>query len=150
MKYEQVSLGRVFVLRLEDGDVVHEVIERFAVEHKIRAASVIVVGGADKGSRLVVGPEKGRAKNLISLIHTLDDAHEVAGTGTLFPDEDGNPFLHLHLAAGRGRKAVTGCSRVGVKTWHVLEVVLVELQGSRGVRRHDPKLGFKLLDPQGA
>ncbi|HOW98652.1 MAG TPA: DUF296 domain-containing protein, partial [Kiritimatiellia bacterium] len=63
MKYEQVSLGRVFVLRLEDGDVVHEVIERFAEEHNVRAASVIVVGGADKGSRLVVGPEKGRAKN---------------------------------------------------------------------------------------
>ena len=149
MKFEQVDRGRTFVLRLEDGDVVHEVIERFAVEHKIRAACVIVVGGADKGSRLVVGPEQGRAKPLISKIHTLDDAHEVAGTGTLFPDEEGQPFLHLHLAAGRGDRAVTGCARVGVKTWHVLEVVLIELTGSRGVRRLDPDLGFKLLDPGG-
>ncbi|MBP7830105.1 MAG: DNA-binding protein [Kiritimatiellae bacterium] len=149
MKYEQAGLGRVFVLRLEDGDIVHEVIEKFAAEQKIRAASVIVVGGADKGSRLVVGPENGRSDPPISLIHTLDDAHEVAGTGTLFPDEEGNPFLHLHLAAGRGDRAVTGCARVGVKTWHVLEVVLVELTGSRGVRRLDPKLGFKLLDPEG-
>ena len=149
MKYEQVSAGRTFVLRLEDGDIVHEVIERFATEQKIRAASVIVVGGADGGSRLVVGPEQGRAAPILSRIHILDDAHEVAGTGTLFPDEQGQPLLHLHLAAGRGDRAVVGCARVGVKTWHVLEVVLIELTGSQGVRRLDPALGFKLLDPEG-
>ncbi|MBU1693378.1 MAG: DUF296 domain-containing protein [Verrucomicrobia bacterium] len=149
MKYEQVSLGRTFVLRLEDGDVVHEVIEKFAADQNIRAASVLVLGGADAGSRLVVGPEQGRAHPLVSRIHGLDDAHEVAGTGTLFPDEQGQPILHLHVAAGRGDRAVVGCARVGVKTWHVLEVILVELTGSQSVRRLDPALGFKLLDPAG-
>jgi predicted DNA-binding protein with PD1-like motif len=149
VKYEQVSPGRIFVLRLEDGDIVHEVIEKFAADQGIRAASIIVVGGADAGSRLVVGPEQGRAHPLISRIHALDDAHEVAGTGTLFPDEQGQPMLHLHLAAGRGERAVVGCARMGVKTWHVLEVILMELTGSRSIRRLDPALGFKLLDPDG-
>lgn len=149
MKYEQVSPGRIFILRLEDGDIIHEVIEKFAADRNIRAASVIVVGGADAGSRLVVGPEQGRSDPIISKVHVLDDAHEVAGTGTLFPDEQGQPLLHLHLAAGRGDRAVVGCARVGVKTWHVLEVILVELTGSRAIRRLDPKLGFKLLDPDG-
>lgn len=149
MKYEEARSGRTFVLRLEDGEIVHEVLERFAEEQNIRAAFVLVVGGADAGSRLVVGPEQGRARPLITRIHDLEDAHEVTGTGTLFPDEQGHPMLHLHLAAGRGRDAVVGCARMGVRTWHVLEVVMVELPGSRAVRRADPTLGFKLLDPEG-
>ena len=32
MKYSQASLGRVFVVRLEDGDIVHECLERLARE----------------------------------------------------------------------------------------------------------------------
>ena len=38
MKYSQASLGRVFVVRLEDGDIVHECLERFAREQAISAA----------------------------------------------------------------------------------------------------------------
>ena len=61
MKYSQAKPGRIFVLRLEDGDIVHEVIESFAREHAIGAAALVILGGADKESRLVVGPEAGRA-----------------------------------------------------------------------------------------
>lgn len=31
MKYSEARPGRIFVLRLEDGEIVHEVIERFAL-----------------------------------------------------------------------------------------------------------------------
>jgi len=147
MKYSEVQRGRVFVLRLEDGDILHEVIEAFAVENNIRAAHLTAVGGADKGSCLVVGPREGRAKNLVSQELVLDEAHEVTGAGTLFPDEDGVPLLHMHLACGRGDRCVCGCVRSGVKIWHILEVVLTELTGTNAVRRLDTKLGFKLLDP---
>jgi predicted DNA-binding protein with PD1-like motif len=57
MKYSEARHGRVFVLRLEDGDVLHEVVESFAAEHDIRAASALAIGGADDQSCLVVGPE---------------------------------------------------------------------------------------------
>jgi len=57
MKYSEAKSGRVFVLRLEDGDVLHESIEAFARARGIRAAALIALGGADKGSTLVVGPE---------------------------------------------------------------------------------------------
>lgn len=147
MKYSEARQGRIFVLRLEDGEVLHEVVEAFAKEQGIRAATVIVVGGADRGSRLVVGPERGRASPIVSLELELEDVHEVAGTGTLFPDTEGQPLLHLHLAAGRRDHAVTGCARAGVKVWHVLEVILVELLDTRAVRRLEPALGFKLLQP---
>jgi len=149
LKYSEARQGRVFILRLEDGEVLHEVVESFAEAHGIRAAWLIAVGGADRDSRLVVGPEQGRAAKIVSQTFTLDDAHEIAGVGTLFPDEDGKPMVHMHLAAGRNDHAIVGCIRVGVKTWHVLEVIMVELLDTRACRKLDPKLGFKLLQPEG-
>lgn len=148
MKYSQARQGRIFILRLEDGEVVHEVVERFAEEHSIRAAALIAVGGADEGSRLVVGPEKGRAVPVVPMELLLDGVHEVAGTGTLFPDEEGHPLIHMHFALGRKDRTVTGCIRRGVKVWQILEVILFELLDTSAHREADPVLGFKLLQPE--
>ena len=147
MKYAEAGAGRIFVIRLEDGDIVHEVIEKFARELDIKAAALIVLGGADLDSKLVVGPEKGRAKPLHPMEHILENVHEVAGTGTLFPDDQGNPILHMHMACGRESSTVTGCIRTGVKVWHVMEVILFELIDTTGRRLVDPETGFKLLIP---
>ena len=51
MQYSEAKLGRVFVIRLEHGDVVHQEIEQFAREQSIRTAALIIVGGADQGSK---------------------------------------------------------------------------------------------------
>jgi len=147
MKYSQAEQGRVFVLRLEDGDVVHETIERFAREQNIRAAALVIVGGADAGSRLVVGPRQGRAETIEPMPYQLDEAHEVTGTGTLFPDESGEPILHMHMACGRQNETVTGCIRDGVKVWHIMEVVLFELVNSTAKRVPQPPMGWKFLQP---
>jgi predicted DNA-binding protein with PD1-like motif len=147
VKYSEAKQGRTFVIRLEDGDVLHEVIEQFAFERAIGAAALIAVGGADDGSRLVVGPAKGRAKPLVPVEHTLDGVHEIAGTGTLFRNEQGQPILHMHMACGRGDRSITGCARTGVKTWHVMEVVLFEITGTTARRTLDPETGFTLLQP---
>ncbi len=149
MKYSEATQGRVFVIRLEDGDILHECIEAFAREHSIRAASLILVGGADKGSTLVVGPEDGRAEDIVPMELRLDNVYEIAGTGTLFPDEQGQPVLHCHIAGGRENTAIAGCIRRGLKVWHVMELVLTELAECGGVRKLDPVTGFELLDPQG-
>ena len=147
MKYSQAKPGRVFVIRLEDGDIVHEAIESFAREHAVRAATLVIVGGADKGSRLVVGPEDGRAAPIVPMDLMLENVYEVAGVGTLFPDDEGNPVLHMHMACGRNDETITGCVRTGVKVWHVMEAVLFELENSTAVRRPDKATGFKLLEP---
>jgi predicted DNA-binding protein with PD1-like motif len=147
MKYSEASYGRVFVIRLEDGDILHEEIEGFARDKGIRAAMLVAVGGVDRGSRLVVGPEDGRAEKITPMEHVLAAVHEVAGTGTLFPDEKGNPVLHMHLACGRQDQAVTGCVRRGVQVWHVLEIIVLEIIDSPAVRRLDPATGFELLQP---
>jgi len=147
MKYSQAKQGRIFILRLEDGEVVHEVIEQFAREHSIKAAALIIVGGADKGSKLVVGPEQGRVNPVKPMVHILGNVHEIVGTGTLFPDEEGNPLLHMHMACGRKSSSVTGCVRAGVKVWHVMEVILFELLDTTAARVLEPETGFKLLKP---
>jgi predicted DNA-binding protein with PD1-like motif len=147
MKYSQAKQGRVFILRLEDGDILHEEIEKFADAKNIRAAALLAVGGADEGSTLVVGPEQGRVKPIVPLEHVLNDVHEVAGVGTLFPDDTGKPVLHMHGAFGRKGKVVTGCVRNGVRVWHVLEVILIELADTGASRRLDEATGFKLLQP---
>ncbi len=147
MKYSQAKPGRIFVIRLEDGDIIHEVIESFAREQSIGAAALIILGGADRESRLVVGPEESRATPVVPMSLVLDNVHEVSGVGTLFPDEEGNPILHMHMACGRNDHTITGCVRTGVKVWQVMEAVLFELVDSSGVRRPDEATGFKLLQP---
>jgi predicted DNA-binding protein with PD1-like motif len=147
MQYSEARYGRVFILRLQDGEVVHEVIEQFARDHGVERAAVILLGGADERSALIVGPEEGRSQHVRPMEHVLDAVHEAAGTGTIFPDEEGNPFLHLHAACGRGVSTVTGCVRRGVKVWHIMEVILFELTDTAAIRKTDPGLGFKLLAP---
>ena len=147
MKYCQAKQGRIFVIRLEDGDVVHEAIESFARDHDIRAGALVVLGGADEGSRLVVGPEEFRASPVVPMELVLRDVREVAGTGTLFPDEEGHPVLHMHMACGRESSTITGCVRRGVRVWHIMEIVLFELTDTTGVRKLDKETGFYMLRP---
>ena len=147
MKYSQAKQGRTFIIRLEDGDIVHEEIEKFAREKSIKAAALIILGGADKGSKLIVGPEHGRREPIIPMEHVLDNVHEIAGTGTIFPDENGKPVLHMHMACGRKTSSVTGCVRKGVKVWHVMEVILFELVDTTAIRAFEPTTGFELLRP---
>jgi predicted DNA-binding protein with PD1-like motif len=147
MKYSEARPGRVFVIRLEQGEVVHEVLERFAAEKNVRAATVLMVGAANKGSRLVVGPWDGDADPIVPLEHVLTKAHEMAAVGTLFPDEAGRPSLHVHTALGREGGATVGCIRLGVVVWLILEVVMVEIVGTGAKRVKDPVTGFDLLEP---
>lgn len=147
MKYSPAGLGRTFVIRLEDGDVVHEEIENFCREHSVKAGALIILGGADEGSKLVVGPEHSRRKPVLPMEHILDHVYEVAGTGTIFPDEEGKPVLHVHISCGRKTSTITGCIRRGVKVWQIMEVILFELVDTTAVRTFEPETGFNLLKP---
>jgi predicted DNA-binding protein with PD1-like motif len=148
MKYSEGRTGRIFVLRLEDGEVIHQEIENFARNQHIQAAALIALGGADRDSKLVVGPLESREIPVVPINFILENVCEITGTGTLFPDEDGNPILHMHMAFGHNDRTVTGCIRSGVKVWRVVEVVLFELIGFKAVRRTEPPTCFKLLQPE--
>lgn len=149
MKYSTAGLGRVFVVRLEDGDVVHKAIEELARREGVQRAVVLVLGGADDGSRLVVGPRDGRppaGQPIEPMERLLDGVHEMAGVGTVFPNDAGRAVLHLHAAFGRDDRVSAGCIRRGVTTWVIGEAVVLELTGSAATRRVDSATGFELLE----
>ncbi|MBP1626078.1 MAG: putative DNA-binding protein with PD1-like DNA-binding motif [Holophagaceae bacterium] len=147
MRYSEARPGRIFILRLEDGDIFHECVEQFAVEQKIKAAALIALGAADAGSRVVCGPAEDRSVPIVPMEMVLERVHEISGTGTLFPDAQGQPILHFHLAGGRSGSTFAGCGRRGVKVWHVMEVVLWELLDSEACRHWEAASGFELLKP---
>lgn len=147
MKYAEAKQGRVFVIRLEDGDVVHECIERLAREQDVRSGVLTILGAADIGSTLVCGPQgEGRERPIRPIAQTLEGVHDVTGTGTLFADEQGAPKLHLHMAAGRNGRTLTGCIQKGVTVWRTMEAVLIELTDSSAQRKLNGETGFHLLE----
>ena len=146
MKASEGQIGRIFVIRLEDGDVVPDCIERFATEKGVSVGHVVLIGGIGAGE-VVVGPRRSDERPPEPMLLPIDGAHEVAGVGVLAPGEDGKPVLHIHAALGRSGKTTTGCLRPGVTTWLVGEAILYEIVGTNARRIRDEKAGFNLLEP---
>ncbi len=144
MQYSEGSIGRVFTLRLEDDDRVPDCIEQFARDHDIKTALCTLIGGIDAGS-IVVGPEDGDAPTIDPILYQIKEAHEVLGTGTIFPDEAGEPILHMHAALGREGKTHTGCIRPGLDVCLVGEVVIMEILNTDMLRKKEAKSGLALL-----
>ena len=145
MKSCEGQLGRVFMIRLEDGDVLPGCIEDFAEENGVSVGYVILVGGIGDGE-VVVGPRRSNESPPQPMLLPIDGAHEVVGIGVLAPGEDGKPILHIHAALGRSGKTMSGCLRPGVTTWLVGEAILYEILGVDAVRIKDEQSGFVLLD----
>lgn len=149
MEYTETSLGRIFILRLHQNDTIHEAVEKFAKEKQIQNAMCFFLGGAEAGSKLVVGPKDGKALPPEILLTQLMGVHEGFGVGTLFQNEQGNYKLHMHGSFGRNdapANAVTGCVRAGVQVWTIGEVAIFELKGSSAMRKKDAATGFEMLE----
>jgi predicted DNA-binding protein with PD1-like motif len=144
MKASEGKLGRVFVIRLEDGDAVPASIERFAEQKKISVGQVILIGGIGDG-QVVVGPRRSNEMPPEPMLVPVDGVHEVVGVGIIAPGGKGKPTLHIHAALGRSGKTTTGCLRPGVTTWLVGEVIIFEILGTDAVRLPDKKASFELL-----
>ncbi len=146
MKASEGKIGRVFVVRLEDGDVIPACIERFAGQNGISVGHVILVGGIGGGD-VVVGPKHSEEMPPQPMLLPVDGAHEVVGVGIIAPGEDGRPVLHIHAALGRSGNTMTGCLRPGVTTWLVGEAIIYEVTGAEVARVMDDRSGFELLEP---
>src|SRR4030042_3790929 len=106
MKASEGKLGRVFVIRLEDGDKLPDCIEKFAEKKGVSVGHVILVGGIGEG-QIVVGPRYSDKMPPEPMLLPIDGAHEVAGGGGLAPDASGKPVLHIHAALGRSGRTRT-------------------------------------------
>ena len=145
MQSTEGKMGRVFVIRLEEGDLLPAALEQFAEEKKIKNGLVLLVGGIGSG-QVVVGPRiSDQMPPDDAMLLPIDGAHEVVGVGVLAPGENGKTGMHMHAALGRSGKTTTGCIRPGVKTWLVAEAIVYEITGVDATRVLDKKSGFALL-----
>ena len=60
MDFTEAKLGRIFILRLHQDEVLHEVIEKFASQKNVSSALCFFLGGAEDKSKIVVGPKEGK------------------------------------------------------------------------------------------
>ncbi len=143
MRVSEGRVGRVFVVRLDDGDRLPGTLEDLAKEKGITAASVILLGGIGQGE-VVVGPKIAELPPE-PMTAELEGVHEIAAVGTLFCNEKGQPKLHLHAALGRDGRTITGCTRTGVEVWLVAEAIITEIVGTKARRVLEE--GLELLQP---
>jgi len=149
MNYSEGRIGRIFVLSLDDGERLPQAVEEFCAEKRVARAMCILVGGIDGGGTIVVGPNDRNATPPVPLLFKLDGVHEISAVGTIFPDNDGFPRLHMHAALGREGKTRAGCIRPGIDVWKLGEFIILEILNSPAVRKQDPNTGFAILDAEG-
>lgn len=142
MEYTEGRFGRVFVLRLEDGEPIYDSILQVATREGVMSAAVYAVGGIRSGT-VVTGPEDPNGR-VVPITRSFDDARELVGFGTIFP-LDGKPSLHMHAGIGNQDQVMVGCPRIAANVYLVLEVIIVELLGIKASREFDPKFAVHVL-----
>ncbi len=142
MQYTQGTIGRVFLLKFENNDVLIERLSSFAKKERIKAATMIFIGALRKGD-LVTGPQKPVIPPSPNK-KSFKDGWEVMGLGTIFTNSLG-PQIHIHTSMGKKDKVLTGCLRGKSKVFLVIEAVVLELKGIKANKALDPKTGLNLL-----
>jgi len=142
MEYAVGRTSRVVAARLFEGEDVYLCVEQIARRENIKSAAVLITGGF-RHARVVVGPKTEQPK-IVGNFKEFAGPGEVLGVGTVYWDDEG-PKLHLHSAIGKGDATVVGCPRGGTKTFLILEVTIIELEGISATRKPDEKTGLKLL-----
>lgn len=142
MRYTEGSIGRVFVLKFDDGDVMLDELVSLAKKEALKSAVALFIGALKKGD-LVTGPKKPVIPPEPNTVK-FKDAWESLGIATIFTNASG-PQVHIHSAMGQGDKALTGCVRGKSEIFLVIEAVVFELKGVRAAKDIDPKTGLNLL-----
>jgi uncharacterized protein len=142
MKYTKGNIGRIFVLKFDDDDLLLDELGRFVKKEKIRSAAMIFLGALKEGT-IVAGPKKPVIPPKPNRL-TFKDAWEAVGMGTVFVNKRG-PQIHIHGAMGKGRRALTGCIREKSRVFLVIEAIVFELRNISATKSIDPKTGLNLL-----
>ena len=143
MQYSEGRLGRVFVIRLEDGEDLIESIQRFAEQMDVSAGMIHFLGALREG-RLITGPKKPTIPPGPPFVQELEGSWETFGVASVYPGEGGKPAVHIHASAGQDDRALTGCLREKATTYLVVEAVVFEFCGLEARRVVDEMTGLSL------
>ncbi len=136
MQYTEGQLGRVFVVRIDDGEDMLVSLRQFISDKGVHAGSILFLGALMNG-RMVTGPEEPVIPPIPHFV-MFEGGWEVFGVGTIYPG-DGGPHIHYHASVGRAGHALTGCLREKATTYLIVEVVILEFTGLSARREFDEK-----------
>ena len=142
MEYAVGKTGRIIAARLFEGEDLFESVHKIAQTENIKSAAVLITGGF-RQANVVVGPVQEEPK-IVPDYKEFVGPGEVLGVGTIYCDDEG-PKLHMHTAIGKADSVMVGCPRDGTKTFLILEVTIIEIEGLIARRKPDEKTGFNLL-----
>jgi len=142
MEYAVGRTGRIIAARLFEGEDLYECIHEIAVAENIKSAAVFITGGF-REANVVVGPKQEKP-TVIGEFRGFAGPGEVLGVGTIYCDKK-EPKLHIHTAIGKADEVMVGCPRDGTKTFLILEVTIIEIDGLNAERKLDEKTGLNLL-----
>jgi uncharacterized protein len=126
MQYSEGQIGRVFVVRIDNGEDFLDTIQRFVQDKEIRTGTVLFLG-ALKAGKMVTGPEELTIPPVPHYV-MFEGGWETFGIGTIYPGDSG-PLIHYHASVGRAGHALTGCLRENAQTYLVIEAVVLEFTG---------------------
>jgi len=142
MEYAVGKTGRIIAARLFEGEDIYQCIEEIARRENIKSAAVLITGGF-REANVVVGPKAEKPK-IVGNFKDFAGPGEVLGVGTIYCDNEG-PKLHIHTAIGKGDQTIVGCPRGGAKTFLIMEVTIIEIDGLKAGRKLDENTGLNLL-----
>ncbi|MDD1681747.1 MAG: DNA-binding protein [Methanoregula sp.] len=141
MQYTEGQIGRVFVIRIDDGEDMLLSLRQFILDKNIQAGSIHFLGALMSG-RMVTGPEEPVIPPVPHFV-MFEGGWEVFGIGTIYPGE-GGPHIHYHGSVGRSGHALTGCLREKAITYLIVEAVIMEFTGLTARREFDEKMQLHL------
>jgi predicted DNA-binding protein with PD1-like motif len=141
MQYTEGQIGRVFVVRIDDGEDMLISLRQFVNDKSIEAGSILFLGALMSG-RMVTGPEDPVIPPVPHFV-LFEGGWEVFGVGTIYPGESG-PHIHYHASVGRSGHALTGCLREKAITYLIVEAVIMEFNGLSARREFDEKTQIHL------
>ena len=137
MQYSEGRLGRVFVVRIDDGEdflaIMHDFIRNKAVQDRDHPFSRRPQAGTDG--------DRSRGSGTfppIRILSCLKEAGRWWASALSSPGDDG-PFIHYHASVGRAGHALTGCLREKAVTYIVAEAIVLEFTGLDIRRQFDEK-----------
>jgi predicted DNA-binding protein with PD1-like motif len=136
MQYTEGQIGRVFVVRIDDGEDMLLSLRQFIIDKNIQAGSIHFLGALMNG-RMVTGPEEPVIPPVPHFV-MFEGGWEILGVGTIYQGE-GGPHIHYHASVGRSGHALTGCLREKAITYLIVEAVIMEFTGLTARREFDEK-----------
>ena len=143
MEYSEGRLGRVFVIRLEDGEDLISSLDRFLAEKEVASGTILFLGALRRG-RLITGPREPTIPPTSPFVEDLEGGWETFGVATIYPGGEGEPRVHIHASVGRSDKVLTGCLRERADVYLVVEAVVFEILGIGARRLLDERSGLLL------